>query len=104
MNEKFYEGKLETIINETTINNMLSILIRVAKGKSSVYSKLLTIIWFKTIFSFFKAQLDVKIKIPNNKNYFKKIIIDRFDEVLEPILLLMSHEEEEVRKASFSAN
>lgn len=93
MTEKFYEGKLEAIINETTINDILNILIKISKGKSSVYSKLLTILWFKTIFSFFKAQLDIKMKIPNNKNYFKKIIIERFDEVLEPILLLMSHEE-----------
>ena len=35
---------------------------------------------------------------------FKKIIIEKFDEVLEAILLLMSHEEEEVRKASLASN
>ena len=60
--------------------------------------------WIKLIISFFKAQLDIKTKIPNAKNYFKKIVIDRFDEVLEPILLLMSSDEEEVRKASLNAN
>ena len=60
--------------------------------------------WIKLIISFFKAQLDIKTKIPNAKNYFKKIVIDRFVEVLEPILLLMSSDEEEVRKASLNAN
>jgi vacuole morphology and inheritance protein 14 len=36
--------------------------------------------------------------------FFKKIIVERFDEILEPILLLMSHEEEDVRRAALSAN
>lgn len=54
---------------------MVTILIRIAKGKSSVYSKLTTLVWFKSIFNYFKAQLDPKAKIPNNKFYFKKIII-----------------------------
>ena len=91
MHEKFYEGKLEIILSEAVINDILTILIKTSKGKSSVYSKLTTLVWLKLIISFFKAQLDVKTKIPNSKNYFKKIVIDRFDEVLEPILLLMSY-------------
>ena len=64
------------------IDSILNILIKVAKGKSSVYSKLTTLVWFKSIFTYFKAEIDPKIKIPNNKFYFKKVIIERFDEVL----------------------
>lgn len=54
---------------------MLTILIRVAKGKSHVNSKITTLNFLKLLISFFKSQLDPKIKIPNNKYYFKKIII-----------------------------
>jgi len=36
-------------------------------------------------------QLEHKNTKSGQKNFFKKIIIERFDEVLEPILLLMSH-------------
>lgn len=82
INDKFYEGKFESSLNVDVIDNIINILIKVAKGKSSVYSKLTTLVWFKSIFTYFKAQLDPKLKIPNNRYYFKKIIIDRFDEVL----------------------
>ena len=104
LSDQFYEGKLEVSMSIDVIDSILNILIKVAKGKSSVYSKLTTLVWFKSIFTYFKAEIDPKIKIANNKFYFKKVIIERFDEVLEPILMLMSNEEEEVRKASISAN
>lgn len=64
------------------IDQILTILIKVAKGKSHVNSKITTLTFLKLLFSFFKSQLDPKIKMPNSKNYFKKVIIDRFDEVL----------------------
>lgn len=82
----------------------MTILIKIAKGKSHVNSKITTLNFLKLLISFFKTQLDPKFKLQNNKYYFKKVIIERFDEVLEPILLLMSYEEEEVRKVSFQAN
>jgi len=44
-------------MSEETINKIISILIRVAKGKSSSFTKLTTLIWFKLFFSFFKAQV-----------------------------------------------
>ena len=86
------------------VDSIVTILIKVSKGKSSNYSKLVTLVWFKIIFTFFKTQLEPKQKSVQNKFYFKKVVIERFDEILEPILLLMSHEEEEVRKASISGN
>jgi vacuole morphology and inheritance protein 14 len=86
------------------VDSIVTILIKVSKGKSSNYSKLVTLVWFKIFFTFFKTQLEPKQKIVQNKFYFKKVVIERFDEILEPILLLMSHEEEEVRKASISGN
>jgi len=43
-------------------------------------------------------------RLNQSKYLFKKIILEKFDEVLEAILLLMSHEEEEVRKASLASN
>lgn len=79
MAEKFIEGKLESIIGEGTINQILSILIKIAKGKSHVNSKITTLNYLKLMISFFKSQLDPKVKIPNSKNYFKKVIIERFD-------------------------
>lgn len=87
-------------MNEETINKIISILIRVAKGKSSSFTKLTTLIWFKLFFSFFKAQVETKPnqnmnqsnKKISSKFLFKKIILEKFDEVLEAILLLMSHE------------
>lgn len=75
ISEKFYEGKLEVNLNIEVIDSILNILIKVAKGKSSVYSKLATLVWFKSIFTYFKAQVDPKLKIVHNKFYFKKIII-----------------------------
>lgn len=78
-----------------------------AKGKSSSFTKLTTLIWFKLFFSFFKAQVENKPKenssqmngqnlnsskrMNQSKFLFKKIILEKFDEVLEAILLLMSH-------------
>ncbi len=73
------------------MNSIVGILIKVAKGKSLSYTKLHTLSWFKTLFQFFKSQIEIKNPKSNQKLYFKKIIIERFDEVLEPILLLMSH-------------
>jgi len=34
----------------------------------------------------------------------KRVVIQRFDEILEPILWLLSHDEEEVRKAASLTN
>lgn len=76
---------------------------KVAKGKLPSYTKLHTLSWLKTLFVFFRAQAESKQKM-GQRLFFKKIIVERFDEVLEPILLLMSHEEEEVRRASLTAN
>lgn len=66
-------------MNETTINQILTILIKAAKGKSHVNSKISTLNFLKLLISFFKSQLDTKIKIANSKYYFKKVIIERFD-------------------------
>lgn len=60
MNEKFQEGKLQQQMSEDTINKIICILIRVAKGKSSSFTKLTTLIWFKLFFSFFKSQVENK--------------------------------------------
>lgn len=73
-------------MTEQTINKIISILIRVAKGKSSSFTKLTTLIWLKLFFTFFKSQVEVKPN-QNNKNLsesnkkmvqkylFKKIIL-----------------------------
>lgn len=44
-------------MSEETINKIINILIKVAKGKSSSFTKLSTLIWFKLLFSFFKVQV-----------------------------------------------
>lgn len=86
------------------INELVSILIKVAKSKCPSYTKLQSLQWFKLFFVFFRQQVEIKVPRPTQKLYFKKIIIERFDEILEPILLLMSHEEEEVRRESIYVN
>jgi hypothetical protein len=91
-------------VNADFVNDIVSILIRVAKGKYSSYTKLQVLEWFKIILIFFKEQAENKNPKIHKNLYFKSIIIERFDEVLEPILLLMSHEEEEVRRESINAN
>lgn len=54
----------------------MTILIKVAKGKSSSYTKLASLIWFKLIFGFFKVQVEMKPGLnQNNKLIFKKMII-----------------------------
>jgi len=60
----------------------MTILIKVAKGKSSSYKKISSLIWFKLMFGFFKVQVELKSNVNNNKLIFKKMILDRFDEVL----------------------
>ena len=67
-------------MNQDTINKIITILIKVAKGKFSSFSKLSTLIWFKLFFSFFKAQVQLKPhqgskKLITTKLLFKKIII-----------------------------
>jgi vacuole morphology and inheritance protein 14 len=74
-----------------------------AKEKHLSYTKLVTINWFQQLFQFFKEQVVNGSKI-KHKFYLKKVIIQRFDEILEPILSLLSHEEEEVRKAATLTN
>jgi hypothetical protein len=44
-------------MNEETINKIILILIKVAKGKFSSFSKLTTLIWFKLFFNFFRLQV-----------------------------------------------
>jgi hypothetical protein len=66
---------LESVINLTIIDQILTILIKIAKGKSHVNSKITTLNLLKLLIFFFKNQLDPKVKIPNSKNYFKKVII-----------------------------
>lgn len=63
------------MINLSIIDQILTILIKIAKGKSHVNSKITTLNFLKLLISFFKNQLDPKIKIPNSKNFFKKVII-----------------------------
>lgn len=86
------------------MNDIITILIRVAKGKHSSYTKLQVLEWFKIVLIFFKEQTQNKNNKIHKNLHFKTVIIERFDEVLEPILLLMSHEEEEVRFESINAN
>lgn len=90
LKEKFHDGTLESMVKIDYIDAIVTILIKVAKSKSNSYTKLHTLIWFQLIFIFFREQ--VINKKGDCKNYFKKIVIDRFDEILEPILLLMSNE------------
>ena len=45
-------------MTEATINNILSILIKVAKGKSSSHTKLIALVWFNLMFKFFKSQIE----------------------------------------------
>ena len=64
---------MESVINLTIIDQILTILIKIAKGKSHVNSKITTLNLLKLLIFFFKNQLDPKVKIPNSKNYFKKV-------------------------------
>lgn len=63
---------------------------KMARGKHSIHTKLGTLAWFKNIFHYFRLQIEDKSAMRSQKMYFKKIIVERFDEILEPILLLMS--------------
>jgi hypothetical protein len=89
MKDKFEEGKLENYLNEEIINKILVTLIKMAKGKNPIDTKLNVLSWLKTLFTFFRVQVEIKGKC--QKMYFKKIILERFDEILEPILILMSN-------------
>lgn len=103
MAEKFEEGKLENYLNEDIISKIVGTLIAMAKGKLPSFTNLTALSWQKTLFSFFRVQVEGRA-VRGQKLLFKKIILERFDEILESILLLMSHEEEEVRQAAISAN
>lgn len=81
---------------------MLGTLIRLSKDKSPNYTKLSALDWFTTLFEFFKAQVERPVK--GKKQYFKKVIIERFDEILDPILVLMGYEDEGVQRAACTAN
>jgi hypothetical protein len=70
----------------------LGILIDVCKGKSSAFSKLTAIVWLEELFTFFREQVENKTK-GRHKFLLKKIILSRFDQILEPILYLLSYEE-----------
>ena len=58
LEEKFSEGRLETIMGDETVDAILTILIKVAKGKSSSHTKLVALAWFNLMFKFFKAQIE----------------------------------------------
>lgn len=64
---------------------------KVAKSKSSSLTKYHTLIWFQLLFIFFKEEITEKNNNSKANKYFKTIIIERFDEILEPILLLISN-------------
>lgn len=103
LKEKFYSGKLESTMTEENMAEIVTILLNVCKGKSSAFSKLTAIVWFEEIFEFLREQVEQKTKI-KHKYILKKVILERFDEILEPILLLLANEEEEVRKAAATVN
>jgi GH35 family endo-1,4-beta-xylanase len=69
----------------------VSTLVKVAKSKSSSLTKYHTLIWFQLLFIFFKEEITEKNNNSKANKYFKTIIIERFDEILEPILLLISN-------------
>ena len=76
------------------INDLFTNLIKVANSKCPSKTKLEALKWFKLFFVFFSQQVEIDVPKVGERFYFKKIVIERFDEILEPILLLMSHEEE----------
>ena len=61
------------------INDIVTILVKVAKSKSSSYTKFHTLKWLQLIFNFFREQILKKNTTANSKNYFKKIVRERFD-------------------------
>ena len=81
---------------------MVGTLIKLAKDKSPNYTKLNALDWFTTLFQFFKIQLERPLK--GKKLFFKKVIMERFDQILDPILILMGSEDEGVQKAAYTAN
>jgi hypothetical protein len=66
-------------VGAACVNDVVSILIRVAKGKYPSYTKLQVLEWFKIIFIFFKEQAEIKEPKMHQHLYFKSIIIERFD-------------------------
>jgi hypothetical protein len=81
MREKFEEGKLENYLSEEIINRMVDTLVKLAKEKTPSYTKLNTLDWFKTLFEFFKAQVE-RGAARGPRQFFKKVIVERFDEIL----------------------
>lgn len=81
LRKEFREGKLEVLLSEETISEILTILIRVAKEKYLSYTKLVTINWFQQFFQFFKEQVVGASKI-KHRFLLKKVIVGRFDEIL----------------------
>lgn len=71
------------------INTIIVILIRVSKSKYPFHTKYHTLDWFRFIFDKVKTQCITNSF--SHKGYFKKAVIEKFDEILEPILLLQSH-------------
>jgi hypothetical protein len=80
LKSRFDKGNLEEILNINLINQILSISIKVIKGKSQQNSKKYALLFIKLYTTFFKHQLEPRKEyLGCNKNYFKKIIIERFD-------------------------
>lgn len=80
--QKFDDNSLELDVSIGFINKIVSILIRTANSKCPSYTKLQTLQWFKLFFVFFRQQVEVTVPKPTQKMYFKKIVIERFDEIL----------------------
>lgn len=62
MRDKFEEGKLEQYLTEDILRKMVGTLIKLAREKTPSYTKLNTLDWFRTLFEFFKIQLERPVK------------------------------------------
>lgn len=54
LKEKFHDGSLEKMVEIDYINDIVTILVKVAKSKSSSYTKFHTLKWLQLIFNFFR--------------------------------------------------
>jgi oligoendopeptidase F len=104
MKEKFDEGKLEQYLTEDILHKIIDILIKMLRERHQAYTTINTLGWFKILFDFFKSQVERGPTRGNQKMFFKRLIVEHFDEILEQILGLMSNQDEEVRKAALAAN
>ena len=100
----YKENKFEVIFDDTSLNSIISTLINVLNSETMLSSsKLQAITWFKHIFNFFKEE-STGDRGPNHRYILKKVLIDIFDEILEPILKLLSYNTENVRSLAGEVN